>query len=104
MALMTAAEYEESLRKMNMEVYLFGKRVECPVDDPIIRPSLNSVKMTYELAQQPEYQELMTVISPLTGERINRFAHIHQSAEDLKNKVKMQRLVGQKQLLVSKDV
>ncbi|KDE70917.1 4-hydroxybutyryl-CoA dehydratase [Fusobacterium necrophorum DAB] len=96
MALMTAAEYEESLRKMNMEVYLFGKRVECPVDDPIIRPSLNSVKMTYELAQQPEYQELMTVISPLTGERINRFAHIHQSAEDLKNKVKMQRLVGQK--------
>lgn len=72
MALMTAAEYEESLRKMNMEVYLFGKRVECPVDDPIIRPSLNSVKMTYELAQQPEYQELMTVISPLTGERINR--------------------------------
>lgn len=96
MALMTATEYEESLRKMNMEVYLFGKRVECPVDDPIIRPSLNSVKMTYELAQQPEYQELMTVISPLTGERINRFAHIHQSAEDLKNKVKMQRLVGQK--------
>lgn len=96
MALMTASEYEESLRKMNMEVYLFGKRVECPVDDPIIRPSLNSVKMTYELAQQPEYQELMTVISPLTGERINRFAHIHQSAEDLKNKVKMQRLVGQK--------
>ncbi|RXZ70867.1 4-hydroxybutyryl-CoA dehydratase [Fusobacterium necrophorum] len=96
MALMTAAEYEESLRKMNMEVYLFGKKVECPVDDPIIRPSLNSVKMTYELAQQPEYQELMTVISPLTGERINRFAHIHQSAEDLKNKVKMQRLVGQK--------
>ncbi|KXA15785.1 MULTISPECIES: 4-hydroxyphenylacetate 3-hydroxylase family protein [Fusobacterium] len=96
MALMTAAQYEESLRKMNMEVYLFGKRVECPVDDPIIRPSLNSVKMTYELAQKPEYQELMTVISPLTGERINRFAHIHQSTEDLKNKVKMQRLLGQK--------
>lgn len=96
MALMTAAQYEESLRKMNMEVYLFGKRVECPVDDPIIRPSLNSVKMTYELAQKPEYQELMTVISPFTGERINRFAHIHQSTEDLKNKVKMQRLLGQK--------
>lgn len=96
MALMTADQYEESLRKMNMEVYLFGKRVECPVDDPIIRPSLNSVKMTYELAQKPEYQELMTVISPLTGERINRFAHIHQSTEDLKNKVKMQRLLGQK--------
>lgn len=58
--------------------------------------------MTYELAQQPEYQELMTVISPLTGERINRFAHIHQSAEDLKNKIKMQRLVGQNSFLFPK--
>lgn len=96
MALMTATQYEESLRRMNMEVYLFGKRVECPVDDPIIRPSLNSVKMTYELAEKPEYQELMTVISPITGEKINRFAHIHESPEDLKNKVKMQRLLGQK--------
>lgn len=96
MALMTATQYEESLRKMNMEVYLFGKRVECPVDDPIIRPSLNSVKMTYELAQHPEYQDLMVVTSPFTGEKVNRFAHIHMSTEDLKNKVKMQRLLGQK--------
>ena len=96
MALMTAEQYEESLRKMNMEVYLFGKRVECPVDDPIIRPSLNSVKMTYELAQKPEYEDLMTVISPFTGKKINRFSHIHSSTEDLKNKVKMQRLLGQK--------
>ncbi|MBS9775610.1 MAG: 4-hydroxyphenylacetate 3-hydroxylase family protein [Fusobacterium sp.] len=96
MALMTAEQYEESLRKLNMEVYLFGKRIENPVDDPIIRPSLNSVKMTYELAQKPEYEHLMTTISPFTGEKINRFAHIHESTEDLKNKVKMQRLLGQK--------
>ena len=30
------------------------------------------------------------------GERINRFTHIHRSTEDLRNKVKMQRLLGQK--------
>ena len=52
--------------------------------------------MTYDLARMPEYQDLMTVISPETGERINRFTHIHRSAEDLVKKVKMQRLVGQK--------
>ena len=74
---------------------MFGKKVVNPVDDPILRPSLNSVRMTYDLAQKPEYQELMTVISPETGERINRFTHIHRSTEDLKNKVKMQRLLGQ---------
>ena len=96
MALMTGEQYIESIRKMNMEVYMFGKRVECPVDDPILRPSLNSVRMTYDLAQMPEYQELMTAISPYTGKRVNRFTHIHQSTEDLRNKVKMQRLLGQK--------
>lgn len=57
---------------------------------------MNSVRMTYDLAQQPEYQDLMTAISPYTGERVNRFTHIHQSTTDLMNKVKMQRLCGQK--------
>ncbi len=96
MALMTREEYIESLRKMNLKVYLFGELVENPVDHPIIRPSMNSVAMTYELAQQEEYKELMTTKSHLTGEVINRFCHIHQSTEDLIKKIKMQRLLGQK--------
>ena len=96
MALMTGEQYIESIRKIKMEVYMFGKKVECPADDPILRPSLNSVRMTYDLAQMPEYQDLMTAISPYTGKRVNRFTHIHQSTEDLIKKVKMQRLLGQK--------
>ena len=96
MALMTGEQYIESIRKMNMEIYMFGEKVENPVDNPILRPSLNSVRMTYDLAQDPQYQDLMVVTSPFTGEKINRFTHIHQSTEDLKNKVKMQRLCGQK--------
>ena len=94
MALMTGEQYIESIRKLNMQVYMFGKKVESPVDDPILRPSLNSVRMTYDLAQMPEYQDLMTAVSPYTGERVNRFTHIHQSADDLVKKVKMQRLLG----------
>ena len=95
MALMTGEEYIESIRKLNMEIYMFGKRVENPVDDPILRPSLNSVRMTYDLAQMPEYEDIMTAVSPETGKRINRFTHIHRSTEDLIKKVKMQRLLGQ---------
>lgn len=96
MALMTAAQYIESLRKLNTKVYMFGERIENWVDHPMIRPSVNCVAMTYALAQDPQYAKLMTVKSHLTGKNINRFANIHQSAEDLKNKVKMQRLLGQK--------
>ena len=35
MSLMTGEEYIESIRKRKMQVYLFGKKVEDPVDDPI---------------------------------------------------------------------
>ncbi len=93
---MTGAQYEESLRKMNFKVYLQGERVTNPVDHPIIRPSMNAVKATYELAENPEHEDLMLATSHINGEKINRFCHLHQSADDLVKKVKMQRLLGQK--------
>ena len=96
MALMTGEQYIESIRKMNMEIYMFGEKVENPVDNPILRPSLNSVRMTYDLAQDPQYADLMTVTSEYTGGKINRFTNIHRNTDDLRNKVKMQRLCGQK--------
>ncbi len=96
MALMTGKEYLESLRKMKTKVYLMGELVENFVDHPMIRPSMNSVAATYDLAHEEEHREVMTAESNITGERVNRFCHLHQSTEDLKNKVKMQRLLGQK--------
>ena len=92
----TREEYIESLRALHLNVYFMGKKIDNPVDHPMIRPSLNSLAMTYELAQQEEYKDLMTATSNITGKTINRFCHIHQSAEDLVKKVKMQRLLGQK--------
>ena len=96
MGLMTREEYIESLRKLDLKVYMFGERIENPVDHPMIRPSMNSVAMTYALAEQEEYKDLMTAKSSLSGETINRFAYLHQSTEDLVKKVKMLRLLGQK--------
>ncbi|MDL2248109.1 4-hydroxyphenylacetate 3-hydroxylase family protein [Tyzzerella sp. OttesenSCG-928-J15] len=94
--MMTGEQYIESIRKLNMEIYMFGEKIESPIGNPILQPSLNSVKATYDLAEIPEYEELMTATSNITGKKINRFCHIHQSAEDLVKKVKMQRLLGQK--------
>lgn len=96
MALMTGEQYIESIRKLNLQIYMFGEKIENPVDHPILRPSLNSVRMTYDLAQDPQYEDLMTATSAITGNKINRFCHIHHSTQDLVNKVKMQRLLGQK--------
>lgn len=94
--LMTGNEYIESLRKLKTRVYMFGEKIDNWVDHPMIRPSINSVAATYDLAHDPEYADLMTATSSITGEKINRFGHLHQSTEDLVKKVKMQRLCGQK--------
>ncbi len=90
----TAQEYIESLRKLKLVVYMFGKRVENVVDDPIIRPSMNAVAMTYSMAQDPNFEDIMTATSHITGKKINRFTHIHRSVEDLVKKSKMGRLMG----------
>jgi len=90
----TPQEYIDSLRKLELVVYMFGKRVENVVDDPIIRPSMNAVALTYALAMKPEYEEIMTATSHITGKKINRFTHIHRSVDDLVRKSKMGRLLG----------
>jgi len=92
----TGREYVESLRGRKIKVFLLGERIENPVDHPIIRPSINSVAVTYDVAHDKEYEDLATATSHLSGEKINRFTHIHQNTQDLIKKVKLQRLLGQK--------
>jgi len=95
MPLKTPEEYLESIKRP-VNLYMFGERVGKFWNHPIIKPSINTVMKIYELAQKDEYKDIMTAISHLTGETINRFTHIHQSIDDLIRKVQMQRLLGQK--------
>jgi 4-hydroxybutyryl-CoA dehydratase/vinylacetyl-CoA-Delta-isomerase len=90
----TREEYLESLRGVKKRIFLFGEEIEDYVEHPMIRPSLNAVAMTYELAGDPAHAALLTAESSLSGERVNRFTHLHQSTQDLVDKVKMQRLLG----------
>ena len=93
--MMDAMQYRESLKKMHTKVYYMGKQIENIVEDPMTSPHVNSAAMTYALAQDPVYEDLMTAKSHLTGKKINRFTHIHQSKEDLVKKVKMLRMIAQ---------
>ncbi len=87
------ADYIESLRGRNLTVWLFGEKIEEPVDHPVVRPSINALARTYDLAV--ENPELASVVSPFTGERVSRFLHICTSAPDLVAQNKMQRKLGQ---------
>ncbi len=86
-------DYINSLRGRNLRVFLFGELVDEPVDHPLIRPSINAVAETYDLAlREPE---VATAESELAGGRVNRFLHIAQSPEDLVAQNMMQRKLGQ---------
>ncbi|HZA61882.1 MAG TPA: 4-hydroxyphenylacetate 3-hydroxylase N-terminal domain-containing protein [Nitrososphaeraceae archaeon] len=93
MPIKNGAEYIESLRGRKMKVYLFGQLVQEPVDHPMIRPSINAVAETYDLAN--EETDIASAQSSLIGIRVNRFLHITESVSDVVNQNKMQRKLGQ---------
>lgn len=93
MPIKNGAEYIQSLRGRKLKILLFGEEVQEPVDHPMIRPSINAVAETYDLAI--EDPELATAKSSISGIPINRFLHIVESAQDLVNQNRMQRKLGQ---------
>jgi len=89
-----AQEFIESLRGLKHEVYVLGERVEDVTEHPILRPSINALAKTYEMAHDSRYPELF-VRRGLDGERVNCFTSLHHSTQDLLGKVKALRILGQ---------
>ena len=89
----TGEDYINSLRGRGLKIYLFGELVAEPVDHPMIRPSINALAKTYDLAIK--VPELASVVSPFTGERVSRFLHVCTDVNDLVLQNKMQRKLGQ---------
>ena len=93
MAIRTGEDYINSLRGRKLKIFLFGEEIEDYVEHPMIRPSINAVAETYDLAVREE--ELASAQSSISGQRVNRFLHIAESAQDLVLQNKMQRKMGQ---------
>ncbi len=89
----TGEDYLNSLRGRPLKLFLFGQEEPNPVDNPLIRPSMNALRQTYDLAI--EDPELATAHSPLINARVNRFLHIVESPQELVQKNLMQRRMGQ---------
>ena len=94
-ALMSGADYRESLRRSRPNLFVDGRRVEDVADDPGLQPGINAIALTYDYAHKPEYQPLMTAVEHSSGKRVNRFTHINRSAGDLLNRLEAVRLVCQ---------
>ncbi|MCX6004429.1 MAG: aromatic ring hydroxylase [Chloroflexi bacterium] len=94
--MITSSEYKKRLSKMRRNIYIDGKLVDREFKR--LEGAVNVLAKTYDMITDPEfkdYQDVLTATSHLTGEKINRFNHIHRSIEDLLTKQKMTRLTSQ---------
>jgi len=93
--MMNGKQYVESLARMKILVYIDGEPVREFWDHPAMRPAVNSLAATYDLASDPaldpELHKYIVAVSPLTGGKINRFLNIVQSQEDLLARMRLQR-------------
>ena len=92
----TGKEYIESIKKLGLKAHVLGEDAAGLTEHPLVSPSLRAVAFTYDCAQAEESSPLFRVRSSLTGEEVNRFTNLHQSTDDLVNKVLMQRYCGNK--------
>ncbi len=94
MALKTGGEYLESLESLDLEAHALGEKTDKLAEHGLISPSRQAVAFTYDAAHTPQSRELLRAVSHLCNDEVNRFTHLHQSTEDLVNKIKMQRYCG----------
>lgn len=89
----TGDDYVASLRGRDLAVHYLGQKVDDIVDHPVIRPSINAMARTYDLAV--EHPDLATAYSSISGRRVNRFLHVAESSDDVVMQNRMQRRLGQ---------
>jgi 4-hydroxybutyryl-CoA dehydratase/vinylacetyl-CoA-Delta-isomerase len=87
---MSGQQYKDSIRDLKVNAYVMGKKIEKQLEHPLIAPAIEAVALTYDLALADK-EDKLTVVSPLTGSRVNRFTHIYQKAGDLINRLNMMR-------------
>ncbi|MEW6350437.1 MAG: 4-hydroxyphenylacetate 3-hydroxylase N-terminal domain-containing protein [Thermodesulfobacteriota bacterium] len=80
----TKEHYASALNSLQRNLYYKGERIGRDHEDLI--PSIDVIGATFDAARNPEIENLSTAVSHLTGEKISRFCHVHQSCEDLHKK------------------
>src|SRR5258708_7881996 len=72
MALRTADDYLDSIRKRSLRVFYRGERMASVVDHPVAWPAANCLAETYRAALAPDTAPQLTVASPLVVARVQR--------------------------------
>ena len=91
MALKTPEQYKQALRKLKPNMYKFGQLIEDATTNPHTKGTVEGHAQLYAAALDPEYADLFSTTSMLTGDKVSRYLAINQSAEDMIANCKMKR-------------
>lgn len=87
----TPEEYKESLQNMNPNVYKFGELIADVTEHPATKRTVEGHAQIYALAHDPDYEDMVTTDSILTGDKISRYLSIIKGPEDMIANSKMKR-------------
>lgn len=85
MGIVSADEYADRLKAMKPNVYVNGQQIRR--DDPLLEKSINTLRVTFDAAEDPELKDLVITESALINEPINRFTNLNYKQEDLTAKL-----------------
>jgi 4-hydroxybutyryl-CoA dehydratase/vinylacetyl-CoA-Delta-isomerase len=89
----TSKEYKESLKKMRPNIYKFGELIKDVTTNPATKRTIAGHAQIFDASQKPEYKEILTTKSSLSGKQVSRYLSIISSAEDMIANVRMKRLM-----------
>ncbi|MBR9981419.1 MAG: aromatic ring hydroxylase [Desulfatitalea sp.] len=92
--LRTKEAYHERLFAMRPNIFIGGEKVGR--DDSRLKPGINVLDITFDLARDPQWKGLATAQSTITGGEVNRWAHLPQNTYDLIQKQKLIRLAARR--------
>jgi aromatic ring hydroxylase len=96
MALRTGDQYRQGQEKIKHNVYIDGKKVENLEANPNTKTVLDATAKVFDLGMDPQYDEIMNVVSPLVQEKVSRNVHPARSTRDLEMRAEMGLLTAQK--------
>lgn len=79
----TGAEYLDSIRRNQPEVYLNGERVADVTTHPAFAGPAKTIAEQYDLQHDPRYRDICLYESPTTGELVSSSFMVARSREDL---------------------
>jgi len=89
----TSKEYKESLRMMRPNIYKFGELIKDVTTHTVTKRTIEGHAQIFDAAWKPNFKDILTTTSHLTGEPISRYLSIVQGPEDMIANVRMKRLM-----------